>query len=868
MISEDRSPEELLADALDDLAGGHDPQAQSEGPELLDGGPDGPGEEAAEPPAEDAAVEADDAPAPEPVECLPEQRPPTMRTRLREFGEQFDRDVRPLVGPIRAAADTVAAASGDWRGGAVLPALRELAHQVQMLSDKVSGQQAYVLIFGPLKSGKSTFMNAVCSAYVSEVTSLPAYPCIVNVSHGEPSGFVLTTYDGTTQALSDPDELHAILAHAHKELMDGIREVEAVGEDFEPARHRPDAIRKVDVRLPTGDLAESGAVLVDTPGLYSRMKFGYDQMTRDFRHAAACAIFIVKTDNLFLEQVFEEFQELLDLFSRVFLIVNLDVTKRDLAPDGSLVPSLEREDPQRIIEAFRDLSLSVPLKAAADTGRLRIYPVDLLHAASARIRRRRPADSEAQNDSEQGLGRFDELLGDLTDYLNSNEYLQEFLLDSLRRIESLLGELGDVTEHEEVSDLRQTAGEMRESRDAAVAQAEAFHRLKSVSWPRLAEELRKRLRAAAEHQAATARQETGKLSAAEVRKWFTNDRDLDDLTHNALARLLTDARDRCERSCREELARLVAGRSAGLSLPESVPGDLATAEVDLESIAQAALGQVPGAETDKPAPPPFRTDEVPVRRGFWDWVLLRSKRKVRKRLFGPANSPNNPIPAAMKAKRLGPAAEEVMCGLAQERASALLGDVAGRVPDRLADAYTGSLFAALGDLFARREDELRDRAADLEARLAEAERILRQVQSLSAEVGRTALAVDALRERFTPAEDAEEADDHEAFEQLPEPEADAEEIPPAEGHVDEQELPVAVDDAEAEAAEALLEAFAAEAEDEDIPIELEPASSAGPGVYRPVAPPPLPDTERQWEDEPLVLEPIEESEEGEGAREH
>jgi ribosome biogenesis GTPase A len=38
-----------------------------------------------------------------------------------------------------------------------------------------------VLIFGPLKSGKSTLMNAIAAAYVSEVSSLPAYPCLVCV---------------------------------------------------------------------------------------------------------------------------------------------------------------------------------------------------------------------------------------------------------------------------------------------------------------------------------------------------------------------------------------------------------------------------------------------------------------------------------------------------------------------------------------------------------------------------------------------------------------------------------------------------------------------------------------------------------------
>ena len=52
---------------------------------------------------------------------------------------------------------------------------------------------------------------------------------------------------------------------------------------------------------------------------------------------------------------------------------------------GTLVPSLEQEDPLRIIDAFENLAMGAPLKRAADAGRLKLYPVDLLRAASARL---------------------------------------------------------------------------------------------------------------------------------------------------------------------------------------------------------------------------------------------------------------------------------------------------------------------------------------------------------------------------------------------------------------------------------------------------------------------------------------------------
>src|SRR5690606_4486904 len=152
-------------------------------------------------------------------------------------------------------------------------------------------------------------MNAIAGAYVSEVSSLPAYPALVYVKHGEERSFEATTYEGKKRSFTDNVEMTDAVQEDHTRLASAILDVERRGEQFDPRRHYPEAIRRMDVEIPAPDLAESGTVLVDTPGLYSRMKFGYDQMTRDFRDTAACAIFVVKTDNLFFEKVFEEFEE-------------------------------------------------------------------------------------------------------------------------------------------------------------------------------------------------------------------------------------------------------------------------------------------------------------------------------------------------------------------------------------------------------------------------------------------------------------------------------------------------------------------------------------------------------------------------------
>ena len=128
-----------------------------------------------------------------------------------------------IAHPINQAEQAVAGTSPTAPVRAILPGLRDLYHHVHALLDKVKQQQAYVLIFGPLKSGKSTLMNALSASYVSEVTSLPAYPCMVYVSHSPDREFTVTSYEGTTERHTDPTALHMHIHRSHQELAERIR---------------------------------------------------------------------------------------------------------------------------------------------------------------------------------------------------------------------------------------------------------------------------------------------------------------------------------------------------------------------------------------------------------------------------------------------------------------------------------------------------------------------------------------------------------------------------------------------------------------------------------------------------------------------
>ncbi|MFM7144202.1 MAG: dynamin family protein, partial [Alphaproteobacteria bacterium] len=390
-----------------------------------------------------------------------------MARLIPRLSARLDERFSPVLSILDESVSGLRAFPGDAGARSLADGLSGLRGDVETLRAKVAAQHSFVLLFGPLKSGKSTLMNALSGAYVSEVTSLPAYPCMVYVGHGDRIEVVTTRWDGSTELTGDLASIRSSLALAHGELARAIREAESRGEEFEPAIHLPRAIRRIDVRLPAPELRESGTMLVDTPGLYTKMRFGYDHLTREFKLASASAIFVVKTDNLFLEQVFAEFEDLLRLFTRIFLVVNLDTNKRDLEPGGGFGPSLERRDPGQILAAFEDLAMSPTLRRARDEGRLSIYPIDLLHAASARLREAGAPVVEPVPgiDGLSGAEAFERFRTDLASYLNSHEAMHLFVRDTLRQSRRVLDGVSGMS-----------GSEGRRVGDALVGSAEAEHR--------------------------------------------------------------------------------------------------------------------------------------------------------------------------------------------------------------------------------------------------------------------------------------------------------------------------------------------------------------------------------------------------------
>ncbi len=691
-----------------------------------------------------------------------------MRTLLRQFCESLEASLRPLLGPIAKTTESLEKGPEDAPIRRLLPGLQDIRHALGGLTEKVGTQQSYVACFGPLKSGKSTLLNALAGAWVSEVTALPAYPCMVFVRHAEQPEIKVTRYDGTTAVYKDPAALRAALEAAHTELAARVRARGDDAETFDPQVHYPQAIRRVDVGLPAPQLQRSGAVLVDSPGLFVKMRFGYDRMTKDFKRSAATAMFVVKTDNLFLEQVFDEFSRLLELFSKVFLVVNLDSNKQDLRPDGTLEPSLEKHDPKRIVEAFRSLSMDAPLRAAVEDGRLAIYPIDLQRAASTRLRAQAAkggfggatttaAPAAMQGGVMQGAGGgakpataaplstasaatatattatpdFDVFVRDLETYINSSEYLHAFMGDSLRQGDTLLREVELLTSMAPVREMQTRVGALKADRDETKKAVDRLAKAASFDWPGAFSGLRAKLDAAVKDKAAAVRGKSVDALGGVLDRWMSSDKGIASLVDGDAQKLF--------RSSVEEAAPVVAAAlkdaaraaGAGGQIPYELRDGLADLGISIDEHARKALDAVDplkaaaSALAEKPA---ISLADVPVRKSFLDWILFRSKAAIRRRLFGTKEAPTATITPEAKAKTLGAPGREALKKALVAQLDAWFPKVLDTMTKAAADGYAPRLVDGV-------RGEVKTLLAEGEKQLAETDRRLKDFGRLADDVG-------------------------------------------------------------------------------------------------------------------------------------
>lgn len=666
-----------------------------------------------------------------------------MRTPLTDFSEQFQLASQLVESPLAGLVARLAAGLDAELERELAPELRQLGGELEALRGKVEEQRVQVMIFGPLKSGKSTLMNALAGAFVSEVTSLPAYPAVVFVGHGDVPSFRILRYDGSREEVADAEGLRALISEAHADLAAALRNADRSGRAADLQTDLPRAIRRIDISLPEAtDLAAAEAVLVDTPGLYTQMRIGYDALTRHSVRVASVAVFVVKADSLFLEQVFGEFAELLELYGRIFLVLNVDSRRMDLSPDGELVPSLEQSAPERIVRAFEELTMSARLKQAFDERRLSIYPVDLLRAASARLRRGAAATEETAD--------FERLRADLSAHLDCDDYLNAFVSDALTRGGMLLDQLEGACARPALRHFIERLGSHSVELHRRQGLIDDLASLGSVAWSRELES-----GPSAVMQLSRRREELvneflpGRVSDA-LAAWFASPASLQELITQSLQPLGDELRQRLRSGLLDDLRRRIADE-----------GDLlANAELRKRAercgVALVVIAREAYRAVERRALPPLQAraplapEQVPVRRRPLDFLLARSRGKVRRRLFGRDEKPNLKVPPERKARLLGSTARRAMlAAISAAYARAVDDQLVGLDRDQR-QGFTAAFEEKLRSVLAEREAELAPRLHALTRSVEQGRAFMLAVEHLRAEIGAARHALQLLRDGSAP----------------------------------------------------------------------------------------------------------------------
>ena len=706
-----------------------------------------------------------------------------MKTEIAAFCKEYASVLSPLSGALESTSDCIETESRADVLRSTQAGLHDVGMRLKSLGDKIKGQQAYLLIFGPLKSGKSTLMNAISGTYVSEVTSLPAYPCLVYVSHGEKS-FTVTSYNGKERSYHDNPALQNAITKAHTELAERIREKEHHGGNFDPGVDFPEAIRRIDIRLPISDLVESSTVMVDTPGLYSRMKFGYDLMTREFRDSAACAVFVVKTDNLYLEQVFAEFTDLLDLFSKIFLVVNIDCSKRDLQPDGTLRPSLESQKPEKIIEAFETLAMNAQLKDALDDGRLRIYPIDLLNSAAAYLQqtegqltddKRAKSDVDAVSDGESSDSTFQTFREDLTDYLNSNEYFTGFVRDSLRQGEALCTELNKHSSAERLDEFSKNHHALERKARAVEAKIQAAQDYEEMDNSNVFLRARQECDTKARQVVNSWRGEVASKVDMMVNRWSKTGDSLRDLLDSYCKPILTEFASKVNAETISQAKALVDTPLCGGEFSSDAAAAIDTLGISLADIGRSISLQGESSSTSDEFRIDIDADTIPVRKNFMDWVLFRNQDAVRRRILGSSADLDQQIPEDVKSRQLGEQGLETIRSLCLESLNQHFSLVPTSSSDRAMGEFASGFMHELDLRVGARKSSLSEELTSLRAQVDSGQLVLSAIEKLRGTVASIEGRIGELTATFecnepeTPSAPSDQSDESAGDRNAPQP---------------------------------------------------------------------------------------------------
>jgi hypothetical protein len=238
-----------------------------------------------------------------------------------------------------------------------------------------------------------------------------------------------------------------------------------------------------------------------------------------------------------------------------------------------------------------------------------------------------------------------------------------------------------------------------------------------------------------------------------LERWFQSDKGLPALSDEVGALFASSMRE-AGPVVTASLKDRVAEGTAGARIPSEVRYTLSDLEVSLDDISRTALDRVnPLAGVSVPKPT-IALDEVPVRRSLVDFLLFRGPGRIRRDVFGTADDPKAEVPAALKAKRLGPASREAL-------RKALLGHLDGffsksvdGMVDRSFEAYAPAVVEAVTPAIAERKQGAEETFSDAERRLAEVANVVDSLTRLRRAMDSGVASVETLTKRHAETDPA------------------------------------------------------------------------------------------------------------------
>jgi len=611
------------------------------------------------------------------------------RTELALFIEAFARVLAPLE---RSLAETRAALAALTDEEATLaPAtatLGELAGELGEVAARVRAERATVFLFGPAKGGKSLLASTLAGLPPEGVTAFPTYPCVQLLAHGAPAQ-ELERFDGRVEAAPDAASLELALAHAHGELSEAARDAAARGEPFDPARNLRAAVRRVRRTRPSPAMAAAALELCECPPVHAPLFADHGAMLVGESDGARVALFVLRPNQLCDDASYDGLEELLATFGELFLVLAVDGRALELESSGQLVAAAEREDPARLLDAFRASTGAVALHEALRTGRVRVLALDLLESARARL----------VGEEEQAPGRrarFSDLERELYAALDRHETRPGFVESAVRHARELVLELRGLEGWSAFGPLgarRASARAEREALERRLGALEALGARAASLWA--GEPVFGTLRQALTRSSVARAEERAAALAAPLRAtledWFASDESLQQLCDERLApRLAAAARE------------LAAAALAELAPALAAVGDEAFSPGVAAEL--AAAGLVPRALLAAPAalvlptpvlPRPLDVAAIHVRKGLAQRLALRSEDDVRRALFGPDEAPARRLDSRTKATRLGRELVGSLCDAAVARARTAFAEAARGATESVVEAVLAGFRSTL-----------------------------------------------------------------------------------------------------------------------------------------------------------------------------